>query len=82
MVNVILIIILHVSVVFVIVIQHNSGIMVIQKKAHIAKKKCILLEYCENKRTYGAQCFSNYWCDYAAEGLLCSTWEPTAGMYR
>jgi hypothetical protein len=41
----------------------------------------IFLEYCENKRSYGEQCFSTSWCNRATSGLVCSTWEPTAGMY-
>ena len=38
------------------------------------------LEYCENKRSNGGQCFSTYWCNSAISGLQCSTWEPSAGM--
>ena len=37
------------------------------------------LEFCENKKMYGGQCFSTYWCNSATSGLQCSTWEPTAG---
>ncbi len=54
-----------------------------RNKKKVKKKKIYsyFIEYCENKRTYGSQCFSTYWCNSASSGLACSTWDPTAGMY-
>lgn len=53
-----------------------------KKKADLKKNKrsIFLLEYCENKRLYGVQCFSTYWCNNVTAGLACSTWAPTTGM--
>ena len=41
----------------------------------------LLLEYCETKRLYGGQCFTDYWCNNDTAGLHCSTTLPTAGIF-